>query len=63
MNTNTNVSVFSLRLAGWLMWHGYICCGIKPNTDGSGRFVYYFKDSEAIREHMSDFKNHRKPNE
>ena len=36
------MAVFSLRMAGYLMMHGFVLMDLRDHIDGSGKKVFYF---------------------
>lgn len=42
------ITVFSQRLAGYLMYNGFVVGGMRPDDDGSGRNVFFFRNSDSI---------------
>lgn len=50
--------IFNMRLAGYLMQKGFVILDMEENDDGSGRKVFFFKDSiqinNAITTYMTD---------
>ncbi len=43
------ITIFSQRLAGYLMYNGFVVGGMRPDDDGSGRNVFFFKNSDDIQ--------------
>lgn len=43
------ITIFSQRLAGYLMYNGFVVGGMRPDDDKSGRNVFFFKNSENLR--------------
>lgn len=54
------MAVFSLRMAGYLMMHGFVLSQLREHIDGSGKKVFYFKKTKALESAMEDYKNIRK---
>ena len=42
-------TIYSQRLAGYLMLHGFVLVEMRPHEDGSGRNVFYFNDSPELQ--------------
>lgn len=51
------VTIFNQKLAGYLMLKGFVLAGMRPDRDGSGRNLFFFKDSEELRKRMNSFKS------
>ena len=50
------MAVFSLRMAGYLMMHGFVLMNMKDHYDGSGKKVYYFINSPELIKVMDEYK-------
>lgn len=48
-------TIFSQRLAGYLMMRGFVLINIRRNENGSGKNVFYFKDSQELSTAMKDY--------
>lgn len=57
------MAVFSLRMAGYLMMHGFVLLELREHIDGSGKKVFYFKKTKALEKVMEDYKNVRNSHE
>lgn len=60
MNNNTNTKrktfpVYNQRMAGYLMMKGFVLVNIAPNEKYKGRNVFYFWDSDMIRETIQEY--------
>ena len=53
----TSIVVYSLKLAGWLMFHGSVIGGISEDSNGSGKKVFYFKNTEHNQELIDRYYN------
>lgn len=51
--------VKSLRLAGWLMYHGYRILRINHNLDVKGKDVYVFEQSDKLSDCILEYINRR----
>lgn len=49
----------SLRLAGWLMYHGFRILRINHNLDIQGKDVYVFEQSERLSDCIFEYINRR----
>ena len=64
MNANAKapLTIFTQRLAGYLMMNGFPLLGMRENKNGNNRNVFFFGDTPAIREEMRAYneRNHRR---
>ena len=52
--------VYSLRMAGYLMMHGFVLMDLREHIDGSGKKEFYFINSQKLKKVMEEYKNNRK---
>lgn len=57
MNERKLKTIFSMKLAGVLMQNGFVLVDMRPNTNGSGKNVFYFNDSPELEKMINQFKN------
>ena len=57
MNERKLKTIFSMKLAGVLMQNGFVLVDMRPNTNGSGKNVFYFNDSLELEKMINQFKN------
>lgn len=57
MNEKKLKTIFSMKLAGVLMQNGFVLVDMRPNTNGSGKNVFYFNDSTELEKMINQFKN------
>ena len=50
------ITVFSQRLAGYLMYNGFVVGGMRPDDDGSGRNVFFFKNTDDIQKAIKRYR-------
>lgn len=50
------ITIFSQRLAGYLMYNGFVVGGMRPDDDGSGRNVFFFKNSDDIQNTIKKYR-------
>ena len=50
-------TIFSMKLAGVLMQNGFVLVDMKPNTNGSGKNVFYFNDSSDLEKIVTQYKS------
>ena len=48
--------VYSLRMAGYLMMHGFVLMDLREHIDGSGKKVFYFANSPQLGKAMKEYK-------
>ena len=48
-------TVFSLRLAGYLMMHGFVLMDMREHIDGSGKKVFYFMKSPELEKLIGEY--------
>ena len=53
---NDIITIFSQRLAGYLMYNGFVIGGMNPDNDGSGRNVFFFKNSANIQDVIKKYR-------
>lgn len=54
---NKIITIFSQRLAGYLMLNKFVLISMRPDINGSGRNLFFFNDSEEIQEKIRQYKN------
>lgn len=50
------MTIFSQRLAGYLMMNGFVLMNIREHIDGYGKKVFYFVDSPQLEKAMKEYK-------
>ena len=50
------MTIFSQRLAGYLMMNGFVLMGIRDHVNGSGKKVFYFTESPQLKKAMEEYK-------
>ena len=50
------MTIFSQRLAGYLMMNGFVLMSIRDHIDGSGKKVFYFTDSQQLEKAIEEYK-------
>lgn len=55
--------VKSLRLAGWLMYHGFRILRIHHNLEVKGKDVYVFEQSEKLSDCIFEYINNKRTKE
>lgn len=57
---NKTITIFSQKMAGYLMQKGFVLVDIGKNVNQPRKNVFFFNHSVAIDEAMADYKNIRK---
>lgn len=50
------ITIFSQRLAGYLMYQGFVLGGIRQDSEGSGRNLFFFKNSKNIQDVIKEYR-------
>lgn len=53
----TTITIFSQRLAGYLMLNGFVLADMRPDRNGSGKNVFFFKNSNDIINCINKYNN------
>lgn len=56
MNSTKMKTIFSQRLCGSLMMRGFVLVDMRPNTDGTGRNVFFFNDTPELNNAIAEYK-------
>ena len=51
------VTIFSQRLAGYLMYSGFVLGGLREDANGSGRNIFFFKNSDEIQKAIKKYRD------
>lgn len=62
MNDIKMKTIFNQRMCGYLMMKGFVLAAMRPNEDGSGKNVFYFKKSEELLSAMNEYMTIRNEN-
>lgn len=49
-------AIFSMKLAGYLMQHGFVLIEMRENENKSGKNVFYFNDSPELEKILAQYK-------
>ena len=49
-------TIFSQRLAGYLMMKGFVLVGMEQGKNDCGKIVFYFNDSDELKLSMIEYK-------
>lgn len=55
MKKNTMKTIFSQKLAGNLMQKGFVLVDMRPNKDGTGKNVFFFKDTPELNNAIAEY--------
>lgn len=50
------ITIFSQRLACYLMYRGFVLGGMRPDIEGSGRNLFFFKNSNHIQDEIKKYR-------
>ena len=59
-NIKKTIGIYSMKLAGIAMSHGFVLLSMDKNYDGSGRNVFFFNDSPDLQKLIAKYKATRK---
>ena len=59
-NNKKTITIYSLKLAGYLMQSGFILIGMSKNKIDMNKFVYFFNNSYNIRSEIENYKQMKK---
>ena len=57
---NDIITIFSQRLAGYLMYSGFVLGGTRPDENGSGRNLFFFKNSKELQQTINNYRKSHK---
>ena len=57
MESKKDISILSQKLAGKLMVLGYVLQDMKKNNNESGKNVFFFRNSDAIKKDIERLKS------
>lgn len=55
-----NKTIFSQKLAAYLMMRGFVLLDMKRDSKGSGKNVFYFKNSEELQQAIFDYSSEKR---
>lgn len=53
-------TIYNMKMAGYLMLKGFVLLDIATNTNGTGKKVFFFKQSPELEKSMKEYLNNRK---
>ena len=59
MNEIKMITIFSQKLAGYLMMHSFVLVGMRPNKNNNGKNVFFFNDSPDLQMAIKEYKTLR----
>lgn len=57
MNETKYYSIFSQRLMAELVAKGFVLINMRPDEKGSGRNIFYFRNSPELRQAVESYRN------
>lgn len=57
--TNKSMPIFSQRLAGYLMFHGFVLIEMQPNYQQPHKNVFYFVDTAELQKKITEYTTKR----
>lgn len=58
-NEDKFLPIFSQRLAGYLMYNGFVLGSMRPDLNGSGKNVFFFMKSDELFDKINEYKSNR----
>lgn len=55
MREEKNKTIFSQKLCGYLIARGFVLCDMKPDSKGTGKNVFYFKNTPELVQAIYDY--------
>lgn len=59
MNETKYYTIFSQKLMSELVAKGFVLVNMRPDEKGSGRNVFYFRNTPELRQAVADYRNNR----
>lgn len=56
MNDSKMITIFSQKLAGYLMMHSFVLVSMRPNKNNTGKNVFFFNDSPDLQMAIEEYK-------
>lgn len=56
MRNNNGMTIYTQRLAGFLMFKGFVLIAMQPDNSGSRRNVFHFRHSPEIEAAIQEYK-------
>ena len=59
MNDSKMITIFSQKLAGYLMMHSFVLVSMHTNKNNTGKNVFFFNDSPDLQIAIEEYKTLR----
>lgn len=59
MNESKMITIFSQKLAGYLMMHSFVLVNMRPNKNNTGKNVFFFNDTPDLQMAIEEYKTLR----
>lgn len=59
MNNPKTITIFSQKLAGYLMMHSFVLIGMRPNNNNAGKNVFFFNNTPDLRMALEEYRTLR----
>lgn len=56
MNETKMITIFSQKLAGYLMMRSFVLVGMRPNKNNTGKNVFFFNDTPDLQMAIKEYK-------
>lgn len=53
------ITIFSQKLAGYLMMHSFVLVSMRPNKNNTGKNVFFFNDTPDLQMAIEEYKTLR----
>ena len=59
MNDSKMITIFSQKLAGYLMMHSFVLVSMRPTKNNTGKNVFFFNDTPDLQMAIEEYKTLR----
>lgn len=59
MNDSKMITIFSQKLAGYLMMHSFVLVSMRQNKNNTGKNVFFFNDTPDLQMAIEEYKTLR----
>ena len=59
MNDSKMITIFSQKLAGYLMMNYFVLVSMRPNKNNTGKNVFFFNDTPDLQMAIEEYKTLR----
>lgn len=56
MNESKMITIFSQKLAGYLMMRSFVLVSMRPNKNNTGKNVFFFNDTPDLQMAIEEYK-------